>query len=619
MKAKREPRAAQETGQQLGLGSAVAGKSSRAEEPPAERPTVSPAGFPGRCAQSAASSPRRGEDGEQAPEAPAEPPAGLRRSSTRPGSPGRAVERLGRRCRVTKDGASIRSDRRVAEGVQELAERRAAGPLGKSRVTPATLKKARSAGGALIVPHLSADHAGFWGAVWQSQGGEDGTGLPRWAWERRQAMLRACHARSARTEPESLRARVWSARDAGRTIAPLARCGGCGWSQIGAVGIARRSDGRFALASVATCGSVWACPVCCLVIKGTRAEEIKRGVELHRQHFGAESLAMLTMTIRHASSHDLASLIEGYQRSWNRFFQTMPEADKARRKLARVAKIPQPEPLLERLGFLGGVHGAETTHGRNGWHYHRHQVAAFERNISEAERQELEREGFEHWRACVVREMGPEHEPSSDHGFKVTRLNVADYIAKLGLEVADVGTKKARNGNTSPWGLMLEAAAGNGEALASWGEYCRATLGKKAVQFSERLIEKWQALGWRAPVDESELVDESQGAALVLELVPDEWRMLRVSGQSFALLAAAESDGIGAAMAMLRDLCPDPDRSEDWGAGKRAADLEDARLEAAERYRHMVEAGAKRESRADKRARLAQERQALEAATCNDS
>lgn len=461
--------------------------------------------------------------------------------------------------------------------------------LGKLQVIPDEGKTA--------TPDLLDQPSAFWAAAWEGRRRNGGEGLSE---EDREGQSRAHRGVSVRALRRPLkegehRRNVGVLRDRYRATHPLQRCASCGWSAIGAVGVCKREDGRLVLGSIASCASVWGCPVCASLIKGVRAEEIKEGAQLHDQHYGPQARALGTFTIRHAKGQSLRKLADGFQRAWNHFLTRVPTADKAWRASARRTQRPVPPTLLERLGFLGFVSGAEVTFGENGWHYHRHPLLFFSGALSDAELEHEREEMALWWAECVEKHMGPEHAPTLEQGVRLSR-GKADYLAKLGLEVADVGTKRAKCGNFTPWGLGDEAAQGSGKALDAWIEYCEGTKGKKCVQMSDRLRAHWLRLGWKPAAEDGELVDESKGARLLLEVTTDQWKLWRQSARVVADLGEGLEHVRGVLAVYRASLDPGG-----WGDGQRALDDELDALAKAERYAIQCESGVRAPTRAQTR------------------
>lgn len=463
--------------------------------------------------------------------------------------------------------------------------------LGKLQVTPGEAFSA--------TPDLADQPSAFWSAAWESRKRNGGGELSE---SDREGQSRAHRGVSARALRRALkdgehRTNVAVLRDRYRATHPLQRCAGCSWSAIGSVGVCEREDGRLVLGSVALCASVWGCPVCASVIKGVRAEEIKQGAQLHDLHYGPGARALGTFTIRHAKGESLRALADGFQAAWNHFLTRVPTADKTWRASARRTGRPVPPTLFERLGFVGFVSGAEVTYGENGWHYHRHPLMFFNRPIDDEELASAREEMALWWAECVELHMGAEHAPTLEQGVRLSR-GKADYLAKLGLEVADVGTKRAKNGNFTPWGLGDETAQGSGRALDAWIEYCEGTKGRKCVQMSDRLRRHWLNLGWKPAAEDGELVDESKGARLIHEVTGDQWKLWRQTARVVSDLSAGIEHVRG--VLAIYHASQDPGG---WGDGRRSLDDELDALAKGERYAIQLESGVRGETRAEKRAK----------------
>jgi hypothetical protein len=413
---------------------------------------------------------------------------------------------------------------------------------------------------------------------------------------------------------------------------------------VGEVGIVERpagDGGGFALASVATCGSVHGCPVCAAKIKGKRAAEIVQGVALHRAKHGDQSLSLLTLTIRHEAGQPLRALADGFQRAWNRFRTRLPSEkarakndpaefwddkaarSEARRKSKRIMRAfgdrfdgyDKPPALWEAAQFIGCVYGAEVTHGENGWHYHRHALVAHAENLTDKQLARLQARAAHWWAECVALEMGERHRPDLVHGCRWQLCAAAEqYISKLGLEVSDVGTKTNLKGRTQ-WDLLTSAARGNKRSAEHAREYIDAMHGHKAVQASTGLLTHWKSLGWQHAETDEELADESKGARLVIEVPGPAWSELRRDGPALAAaLRAPTPDDLRDALRKLTTRGSWRSKPGLWGSGGRLALETDLREGARERYAIQTSDGLKRPTDAEIRARKSAARAAFKAA-----
>jgi len=347
------------------------------------------------------------------------------------------------------------------------------------------------------------DSGDGWAAVWQ---------LPR----RDPRAERRAHA-------EKLRAYA-------RTLAPAdtnaAKCGRV--LRASAVHLRRGADGRASWDGVVTCGSPWACPCCAGRIQSERAEEVRQLVA--RGRADALGTVMLTLTIRHALGHELSVTRAGLGRAWKRFQQS------------RVWKR-----VRQSYGVAGFVRALEIKHGRTaGWHPHIHVLLLV--SEWEAAERDLQAELSGLWRAAVVRELGVEHEPDDEHGCHVAPAYDAEYIAKMGLEIAH-SISKVRGPSRSPFELLEDARRGDAQSRALWLDYTKATKGKRPLEWSRGLRKRF---GLNETTDEelaARAVAESD-TVTVLELSRSQWEAVHKVNGATTLLELAET---GATTGQLRD------------------------------------------------------------------
>lgn len=202
------------------------------------------------------------------------------------------------------------------------------------------------------------------------------------------------------------------------------------------------------------------CPVCWVARRAVAAREIGHVFQARGEQTG--NFAMLaTLTVRHAAD-DPVAICREVRRCWQKFC--------AGREFVRFRESQA----------LQWVAAEEVTRGRlHGWHPHMHLLlmpatpqrlwsagrlldaeqsalavaarqAAYDRDDSAAGRfgAELQSEHaewwHERWARIVRREMGAAHEPSRDHGVDLRPCGAAEYLSKLGFELADAGVQKGR-------------------------------------------------------------------------------------------------------------------------------------------------------------------------------
>lgn len=299
------------------------------------------------------------------------------------------------------------------------------------------------------------------------------------------------------------------------------------------------------LSGVVTCASPWGCPCCACRIYTSRGTELTQAVEgwagaLPSRVAGTVSL--LTLTVRHGLGDDLRDVRRALCDAWRRAWQGEPG-----RRLRRA------------LGIKHHVRALEVTHGRNGWHPHLHALLFHNRPPVE-DALELVRA---RWVRCFGRlaqsyrrraanakteaaaaeleRMARAVEsatPDLEHGADLRPSHRSDYIAKLGLEVASIGTKKPRVGSSrTPWDIAIEASEGDVDARALWVDYTESMHGARQLTWSRgaRL-----ALGLNERDEDEDHAEEPPGTLLgeVPGEVWDEWS--RVPGWTAELLRRAK-------------------------------------------------------------------------------
>ena len=151
------------------------------------------------------------------------------------------------------------------------------------------------------------------------------------------------------------------------------------------------------------------------------------------------------------------------------------------------------------------------------------------------------------WRDAVVLKLGREHEPDDAHGCHVAPAYAADYIAKMGLEIA-YSVAKVRGPSRSPFELLADASRGDAQSRVLWCDYVSATKGARQLEWSRGLRARFGL----AEVTDEELaarVAEEQQAETLLELSRREWEALNRADGVLRLLMLGDT---GASAAEIR-------------------------------------------------------------------
>ena len=323
------------------------------------------------------------------------------------------------------------------------------------------------------------------------------------------------------------RYQVEALRAYGRTLAPagsnLAKCGRVSRSLM--LQVTRSATGTTSIAGLVTCGSVWACPVCAGRVQLQRAAELTLLVE--RARADALGTCMVTLTVRHGLGHELRSTRAGVLRAWKHVLQS--------RAWKRIR---------ERYQVAGYVRAVEVTHGRAGWHPHIHVLLLSGRPADMERNLHAELSGL--WRAAVVLKLGREHEPDDAHGCHVAPAYAADYIAKMGLEIA-YSVAKVRGPSRSPFELLADASRGDAQSRVLWCDYVSATKGARQLEWSRGLRARFGL----AEVTDEELAAraaEEQQAETLLEFSRSQWEALNRAGGVLRLLMHGDAGASPVAM-----------------------------------------------------------------------
>ncbi len=354
------------------------------------------------------------------------------------------------------------------------------------------------------------------------------------------------------------RLRPWTNRRPGR----------CGRVRIAStVQVQRGLDGHVRTAGVETCGSVWACPLCAVAIYAERAEEVRK-MQVHCPHFRGY---LLTLTIRHDSGLPLSKLLDGLTMAWARFWTDGRASVAMRRHDLRVRHYAR---------------GLEVTHGAHGWHPHFHVFLLSQGEIRG--RIETDEEGKPHlvgslrnelaqrWADCVKRELGPRCTPTVEIGLDLRPAKAADYIAKLGLEIANITSKAGNLGNRTPWAIAADACVGDLDSAVLWRTYVRATKGRRQISWSKG---SKRTLGLPDLTDEQIVQQAARSPAEYRDVRGEDWDAVVRAGLLPELHAGAAMS-LATIPGVVRDAYKELERRRGRHAPRELVDLELAEREA---------------------------------------
>ena len=280
---------------------------------------------------------------------------------------------------------------------------------------------------------------------------------------------------------------------------------------------------------IATCGSVWACPVCASVIQERRRLELEHLVQWANDQ-GLQAI-MVTFTFPHTGFDTLSELLDRQADAFKRFRTGGP----FRR-------------LKDAMGFEGLVRSLEVTHGRHGWHPHTHELWLVKSSVDLAICSRI----TELWeRACLAAGLLEHSDQVKLEAFRKhsvdVRLNASsgDYLAKqdssrkwgITHEVAKATSKAGKAKGVHPHEFLVRKGPGD---EARYFEYLEAMKGRRQLFWSPGL----KGRSGLDDVDDQVIAEEaSDPADLLGNLVQDEWEFIRSNRVVAQVLEAAEVGG----------------------------------------------------------------------------
>ena len=121
-------------------------------------------------------------------------------------------------------------------------------------------------------------------------------------------------------------------------------------------------------------------------------------------------------------------------------------------------------------------------------------------------------------------------------------MHLAEYVSKLGLELAGVATKQGRGGSRSPWQIATDASeTRDATNVALWRDYCAGMKGARQLTWSKGIRERY---GLRDKTDEEIAAEAEAKPDVVMLLEKEEWRVLRLEpSRKVAVLELSEKSG----------------------------------------------------------------------------
>jgi len=350
--------------------------------------------------------------------------------------------------------------------------------------------------------------------------------------------------RSRRRERNKLRSFLWK-------NSTLRSIRGCGRSLIGSNAGLRLSKTNVASFSGTVLCSSHACPCCASRIMNARRQQVEAAIKEWVSRGG--KLYLLTLTMRHSASSDLAELWDGLSSGFG---------------AVSSGKRWTEEKI--RYGLVGSIRAVElmvTPKGKNfDPHLHQHILLFVDPSTSEVQHTDQnmkvwEGEIFKRYSRALARKgieclpIGQDlREISFDPKSLAAYLNKAfDTGEKLGFEMAN-GSGKTGKSSLTPFQLLRQAMAGDIPSLKYWQAFEKIQKGRRRLLWSYRLRE---FLGLEDELSDDELEDVEEGTTSVADTVlvfekPAWKKLVSLPQQVTEVLDLLEQRGLSAVQERLR-------------------------------------------------------------------
>lgn len=320
----------------------------------------------------------------------------------------------------------------------------------------------------------------------------------------------------------------------------VAACGRIAVTDDGAVYLraSTGNDHKAGFGGLATCGSVWACPVCSAKVARQRITELDKLLTWNAARGG--TAAMATFTASHHLGQRLVTLMDSMGGAWR--YMTTGRAGQHWRKLRGL------------LGIDGYVRALETTWGdENGWHTHYHLLLLFDGPVSESSVTNFTDLLYNLWAKALAsqgltatRRHGVDVRVSS--GTTQSLEILGEYLAKMTFEIAGGRFKKGRKKGRTPFEILADGlATGLADDLDLWLEWEKASKGRRQLVWS-------RGLKARAEIEDftdEEIAEASDEGETLVVLPRQTWR--EIWPIAIQLLEATEAGGIAGALLWLED------------------------------------------------------------------
>lgn len=358
-------------------------------------------------------------------------------------------------------------------------------------------------------------------------------------------------AEADKTEATTKAARFQLQR-AAQGLLPGQRVAHCQRSTMSSAGVAvyRSAEGA-SYANLATCGSVWHCPVCSAKITEGRRQELQEAINTWAKQGG--EVYLMSLTFPHLVAQLLGDNIKLFSEALRKF------------KNSRTYKNTMSE-----AGAPGSVRALEVTHGENGWHPHTHDLV-----FAAPGQMEKFRELENSWIETLIKTGLAERSQLNDllrYAFDIQNGDyAAEYVAKFGHEASNASKLITENtwgaareltksyakigkrfGGRTPFTLLAHFIQGDNASGELFQEFAAHFKGKRQLFWSPKLRE---ALKLATEKTDDELAtEELPEREFVTILAHEQWKLILSRNARFEVLRVAQEEGAEGVERLLDDL-----------------------------------------------------------------
>lgn len=327
----------------------------------------------------------------------------------------------------------------------------------------------------------------------------------------------------------------------------------CQRSTMSSAGVSvYRSENGASYGNLATCGSVWHCPICAARITEVRRQELQDAINTWAKQGG--EVYLMSLTFPHLDHQLLSENLALFAGALRKF------------KNSRAYKN-----TMQAVAAPGSIRALEVTHGSNGWHPHTHDLV-----FAAAGQLEKLRELQMVWIGNLIKVGLADRCQLNDMmqaAFDVQNGDyAAEYVAKFGHEATEASkiitgstwgashemTKAhakvgKRLGGRTPFTLLANFIQGDNEAGELFQEFGKQFKGKRQLFWSPKLR---AALRIAEPekTDEQIAAEELPDREFVTVISHEDWRLVLSRNARFEVLRAAQDDGAEGVAALLASL-----------------------------------------------------------------